>query len=161
GLVVWPVSLTPLHPYDRTLLDVGAAWPRVAAAVLLLVAITGTTLRLASRRPWLAVGWLWYLIMLAPVIGLVQVGSQALADRYLGLPLIGLGLAVALEVSDRAAGLRTGWLRAVALAVLATCAIRTAQQLRLWRDDLVLFTHAVRTEPTSEVAQLHLGLALE
>jgi protein O-mannosyl-transferase len=161
GIVVWPASLAPLHPYDRTLLDVRAAWPRVASAALVLLAISGTTLRLASTRPWLAVGWFWYLIMLAPVIGLVQVGSQALAERYLGLPLIGLVLAAAVEVSDRAAGLRTGWLRAVALAILLACAIRTAQQLQLWRDDLALFTHAVRSEPTSEIAQLHLGLALE
>src|SRR5262249_36493878 len=87
----WPAGLAVFYPHPRASLP---AW-QVAGAALLLGALTALALRAWARRPYLAVGWLWYLALLAPVIGIVQVGGQAMADRYSYLPLVGIAIALA------------------------------------------------------------------
>ena len=90
GEIFYPVNLAPLYPFPEH----GVPWPNIAVAVLVLAAITALVVRLRAWR-WLAVGWLWYLVALLPVIGLVQVGVQAMADRYTYLPHIGLYIMLA------------------------------------------------------------------
>lgn len=142
--MVWPVDLAVYYPHP------GAALPRgqAMAAGLFLLALTALVLWLAARRPYLLVGWFWYLGTLVPVIGLVQVGSQAMADRYTYVPLIGIFLALvwaggdlALALPGRAA--RVGAALAVGLLLLG-CVVRTWEQLGTWHDQRTLWEHAVR-----------------
>ena len=157
GMTLWPVRLAPYYPHGAS--------PDVAGAVAALVALVLATwgaLRLARRRPYLAVGWLWYLGMLVPVIGLIQVGRQAHADRYTYLPAIGLLIALVWGVGD----LVGRWRRARDLAAAATAglllclSIATARQVGRWRDTRTLFTHALAVTPDNVVARENLGDAL-
>jgi tetratricopeptide (TPR) repeat protein len=118
--------------------------------------------RLRSSRPYLAVGWLWYLGTLVPVIGLVQVGSQAMADRYMYLPLIGLGIAVAWGASDACARLPGGRaaLPVAACAAIAALAVIASVQVRHWRDSASLFRHSLEVTRNNHVAHAYLGTAL-
>ncbi len=95
GEIFYPVNLAPLYPFPEH----GVPWPNIAVAVLVLAAITALVLRLRDWR-WLTVGWLWYLLALLPVIGLVQVGVQAMADRYTYLPHIGLYVMLAWSAEE-------------------------------------------------------------
>jgi Flp pilus assembly protein TadD len=95
GQMIWPANLAPLYPYEA---DVSVL--QVAIAALTLIALTALALRARARYPYATVGWLWYIGMLVPVIGLIQVGSQPMADRYTYLPLIGLFIVVAWGVPD-------------------------------------------------------------
>ena len=98
GMTLWPSGLAVYYPYDLAI----PAW-KVAGAGLFLAAVTGLAAWQARRRPWLAVGWLWYAGTLVPVIGLVQVGAMAMADRYTYIPSIGLAIiAVFLPLEPRA-----------------------------------------------------------
>ncbi len=149
----WPAGLAVFYPYAAP----GPA--RVAAAAALLLGITAFSLAQRRRRPWLAVGWLFFVGSLLPVIGLVQVGQAARADRYLYLPLIGLALPFSWwlgEWSGRARGPAV----AIGLASLAALGVATSAQLRSWRDSEALFAHALRVTERNHVAHLNLGLAL-
>ena len=95
GEIFYPVGLAPLYPFPEH----GVPWPNIAVAVLVLAAITALVVWLRAWR-WLAVGWLWYLVALLPVIGLVQVGVQAMADRYTYLPHIGLYIMLAWSAEE-------------------------------------------------------------
>jgi tetratricopeptide (TPR) repeat protein len=155
---VWPVRLAVFYPYPPA-----SALPWMGAlgtAALLLV--SAAVLRWGAKRPYLATGWWWYLISLLPVIGLVQVGSQAMADRYTYLPLVGPFLAGVWLVTDFWRRLRlpswTAWTGAA--AILLPLALLARNQASLWRDDLTLFSHAAdATQPTNWVAHLKLGEA--
>ena len=123
---------------DRTLSGIRGSLPawEVAVAAAVLAVITAGVDRLPAKRPYLLVGWLWYLGMLVPVIGLVQVGSQAMADRYTYLPMIGVTIALAwllasLAKAWRWGGVVLGLAGAVAAAVLMGCAW---QQTSYWQD---------------------------
>jgi len=137
------------------------AW-QVAGAGLALVAVSVLVIWLAPRQPWLMVGWLWYAVTLLPVIGLVQVGAQAMADRYTYVPLIGPFIMLAWSAAEL--GRRRPRWRAMAAAaiaiVLAGCAAATGLQVRYWRSSMTLFEHAVDVIPDNYVAQLQLGNAL-
>ncbi len=141
GQTLWPVRLAVFYPHPGQ----GLPAARIAGAAGLLAAITAAALALARARPYLLVGWLWYLGTLVPVIGLVQVGSQARADRYTYLPMIGLAIAVAWGARDLASRWRgAGALLAGAggltlLALGATAAV----QVTHWRDAISLHAHAV------------------
>jgi hypothetical protein len=149
--------------------DLGLFYPRasfsggqVAGAALIVIVVSATVLRLGRERPWLIVGWLWYLVTLLPVIGLVQVGDQAMADRYTYVPLIGPFIMVAWSVKDVMA--RWPAARApvgiIAMGLLAICPAITWLQLRHWRSSVTLFTHAAAVIPDNYVAQVQLGNAL-
>ncbi|MBI5071150.1 MAG: tetratricopeptide repeat protein [Deltaproteobacteria bacterium] len=131
----WPADLAAFYPFPRAL----PAW-QVGLAALLLAALTGLAVWRARTSPWLLVGWLWFLGTLVPVLGLVQVGGQAMADRYTYLPAIGLLVALAWEL-PRLAGARPA--AVVAAAALLALGLATARQLAFWRDDVALFSHAL------------------
>ncbi len=146
---VVPVHLLVHYPYPT---DGYAAW-KVAGAGLLLAAATAFAWKQWKPRPWIAVGWLWFLGTLVPVIGLVQVGPQALADRYTYVPMIGLAVAVGFGVAEIAR--RAG---ATLLAVTAiACALLTWRQVGLWKDDRTLFGYLVEASPGNHLGHGILG----
>jgi tetratricopeptide (TPR) repeat protein len=156
----WPVHLAVFYPLQP---PSGLA---VAGAAGLLLGLSALVWRLAPARPYLAVGWLWYLGTLVPVIGLVQVGDQALADRYTYFPLIGIFLAVVWTVHDwatRSNGVPRPAATAIAIAVagLAACLALTEHQLPFWRDSEALFSHALAVTPDNAAARLNLGSAYQ
>jgi tetratricopeptide (TPR) repeat protein len=157
GKALWPQQLAPFYPHP-------VQWPdwQVAGAGILLACASISVIVLARRAPYLFTGWFWFLGMLIPVIGLVQVGSQAMADRYMYLPGIGLFLAVAWGVPVLVpAGTRRGRiLRAASLLVVAACSVCAAMQVRYWKDSEALFTHAIQVTRDNCVAYNNLGKAL-
>jgi hypothetical protein len=154
--IFWPHPLAVIYPYTtHRLIDAGI----IGAA---LVAITITAYRLAGIKPYLPVGWWWYLITLLPVIGLVQVGVQSTADRYTYIPSIGLFIIAAWGGAEVTAGLSvTGKAAAVATAcaVLGIFAWLTAQQVTAWSSSIALFKQAADAVPDNFVARNYLGLA--
>ena len=157
GKTLWPDQLAVFYPHP-------VHWPawQVAGAGLLLASVSIAAIALARRRPYLFTGWFWYVGTLVPVIGLVQVGSQAMADRYMYLPAIGLFVALAWGVS----ALVPVWPRrpavlGVASGLLLTgCVWCSAVQVRCWKDSQALFTHAIRVTRNNGVAYNNLGKAL-
>ena len=130
---------------------------------LLLALITAATLRLLLTRPWLAVGWLWFLGMLVPVIGVIQVGEQAMADRYTYLPSIGLFVMAAWGIPPLVPEFpgRTRALALAAIAVLAVCGVLTRAQVAHWRNSTALWEHAHAVDPQSPLALEVLGVLAE
>ena len=156
---IYPVALSPFYPFPRE----GIVLWRLAAATLFLVLMTISSFLVFAKRPYLAIGWLWFLGVLVPVIGIVQVGGQAMADRYTYLPLIGLFIIVSWGAGEIAAGSRARRAAVVVLAAAAVIALmaRAYGQTRYWRDGVTLFQHAVDVNPGSAVAQNNLGSALD
>jgi len=156
---IWPSGLAVFYPYPAQV----PAWQAAAAAMALALAlVTIAAIRQPKARAYLTVGWLWYLITLAPVIGIVQVGAQARADRYLYVPMIGLLLVLAWGARD--AVQRWPRLRnfAAGLAILlcAACLLATWTQVGYWRNSQTLFAHAIEATGDNYLAQHNLGSAL-
>jgi len=152
GKMVWPQNLAILYPYP----EISPVWG--VGAGLCLVAISILVVREARTRPYLPVGWFWYLGTLVPVIGLVQVGLQSMADRYTYVPFIGLFIMVAWGVPDLLAGWRyrkTVLSAAMCLAVL-TLVVMTRTQVSYWRSNFSLFEHTLNV--TSNNSRIHLNL---
>lgn len=154
----WPTRLAVFYPYPHSI----ATWRAVAAGGVLL-AVSGCAIGMRRTRPYLLAGWLWYLGMLVPVIGLVQVGLQSHADRYTYLPLVGLSIMVAwgaAEVVERWAkefpGLRSA-AAAVAVLFCAVCAAMAWNQVGHWRNAETLFQHAIDVTRDNWVAEGALG----
>ncbi|MFN0009761.1 MAG: tetratricopeptide repeat protein [Planctomycetota bacterium] len=145
---VVPGGLAVFYPHAAEAYPV---W-QVGGALLLIAGLTVLALFAAKRQPWLAVGWLWFLGTLVPVIGLVQVGSQARADRYMYLPMIGLSVAVAFSVA------RSKWLLAGAVAAVGAWTVLTWKQVGHWRNDTTLFTHVAEVMPGNHLAHGILGI---
>jgi tetratricopeptide (TPR) repeat protein len=153
----WPERLAVFYPYPSEV----PAW-QAAAAALALAAISILVLRSARKRPYLAVGWFWYVVMLAPVVGLVQVGAQARADRYMYLPMIGLTIMLAwggVDLATRVPRAKAA-VAALAAAACAGCAVLTWVQIGYWRDSRILFQHALDVTDRNYLAQHNLGVAL-
>jgi Tfp pilus assembly protein PilF len=153
----WPMRLGILYPLP-------AQYPAgaVVAAVVGLAGITVGTWWWRRQCPWLLVGWLWFLGTLMPVIGLVQVGNQAMADRYTYWPSIGLFAALVLGADWVAQ--RGSWQRPLALLgglVICGCIALTERQLAFWQDTKTLFAHTLAVTGESGQAEMMLGLALE
>ena len=153
--MVWPRDLAVFYPHPGPALP---AW-KVVVAALLLILITAGAVRVRRSRPYVLVGWLWYVGTLVPVIGLVQVGSQSMADRYTYLPLIGVFVIVAWGVPDLLPGLRA-WLSAPAVALLLLLSAVTHAQLGVWRSSETLFEHALAVTRNNYVAHNNLGIVL-
>jgi len=152
---VWPAGLALFYP--RTPVPLAQA----AGALALLATITVAAVRTAGSRPWLAVGWLWYLVTLAPVIGVVQVGDQAMADRYTYIPLVGVFLIAAWGLPDLAAILRLPRAVAsvgVAVALVALLVV-TRRQVSFWRTSDTLFARALAVTRDNYVAHFNLATA--
>lgn len=158
GQTVWPAGMAAIYPYPKAV-----DWWQTGTKLALLLAITAACFQQIRRRPQLAFGWLWYLIMVLPVIGIVQVGEQSRADRYTYLPLIGPVVAVVWSVAELAGQRRRrkNLLAAAALAVLAGLCALTARQLGYWQDTVTLFAHNVEVTPDNASAHFTLGLGYE
>jgi tetratricopeptide (TPR) repeat protein len=157
GMTLWPVDLAAFYPHPR---DTLPWWQPVGAGVL-LTAVTGAVLWAGRARRYLVVGWLWYLGTLVPVIGLVQVGLQGMADRYLYVPSIGLFLMAAWGMADlRPRGSPRAAAAALTVAALAACLVLTWRQVGYWRDSETLWRHALAATGDTVAAHEKLGLAL-
>ncbi|HEV3344115.1 MAG TPA: tetratricopeptide repeat protein [Pirellulales bacterium] len=151
----WPANLAVFYPHPGDKQSVALS----LAALALLVAVTCWVTLLRRQQPYLAVGWFWYVGTLVPVIGLVQVGRQAYADRYTYLPLIGIFLAVVWGLEELS---RRGWASRQLLLTLGVAALVwfgafTWMQIGYWRDDVVLWQHSI--EITGPSLQAYEGLS--
>lgn len=153
----WPSNLAPIYsqPFDQFPVAIG-----ITAAVALLV-ITLCCLWNYRRRPYMAVGWLWFLGTLVPVIGLVQVGIQTMADRYTYVPHIGLFILLIWALRDLlAARLTPAVLATGAIIILLACFVVTWRQALLWRDNIGIWEHAVAVTQNNFAAHDNLGVAM-
>jgi len=152
--MIWPANLALAYHHPGKL----ALW-QVAGAAALLVAVTLGVFALRKRNPYLVVGWGWYLIMLLPVIGLVQVGGQAHADRYTYLPQIGLYIAATWGIVDLARSWRYRGpvLGTAAAIIISALALRAAGQTWYWHDSERLWRHTLAVTTKNDVAHLGLG----
>lgn len=157
GKMLWPDDLSVLYPHPGS----WAVWQVLVSAGLLL-AISVVAVVLGRRRPYLVVGWLWFMGTLVPVIGLVQVGIQSMADRYTYIPLVGLFVAVVWGIGEWAAGQAwRGDVVAVGVPVcLAGCAWLTVRQIEYWRNSETLFRRAVAVTKKNYLAYNNLGFYL-
>jgi len=157
-LTFWPNDLAVYYPFPKAGLP---AWQIIGAASL-LVGITAFCLSQRKIRPYLIVGWLWFLGTLVPVIGLVQVGGQSMADRFFYIPSIGLFIALVFGLADIAKTRRVApWLSAaIAGVVLLVLATVTNAQIYWWKDSFTLFEHALTVAPPSVAVENSLGHAM-
>lgn len=149
GKTFWPFDLAVFYPHPIG----GWSTPAIVLSALTIVGISVIAIRARSRRPYLFVGWFWFIGTLVPVIGLVQVGSQSIADRYMYLPSIGLFIAIVWAARDLPNAFRIPRM-ALSLstaAVLLACGFLTVRQVSVWKDSLSLFTHAERVAPPNIV----------
>jgi tetratricopeptide (TPR) repeat protein len=156
--MIWPANLAVLYPLPEEISGLALA---ASAAVLAGISVAVWLARKCS--PGLLIGWLWFLGTLVPVIGLVQVGSQAMADRYTYFPLIGVFIAVVFGIRQLADHLRIP--KAISLIlvvmVLGACVIITENQLTYWRNTKSLFVHALDTTRNNYIAHLWAGMAFQ
>jgi len=158
GKMLWPAKLAFFYPHPLGDLP---GW-RIGGALFLLVAISVLTVLTVRRRPYLLVGWMWYLVTLLPVIGLLQVGAQGRADRYAYVPLIGLFMAAVWGIAE---ALFSWSHRKISLSVAASTillglALCTVANLTAWRSSTSLFQRALEVTSNNYVAHVHLGDAL-
>jgi tetratricopeptide (TPR) repeat protein len=157
---IWPLNLAVLYPLPNHLHWIHAAAATAAAALLV---ISWLAWRTRNSRPYVIIGWLWFLGTLVPVIGLVKVGSMALADRYTYFPLTGIFLIAAFGACDLAA--RFPFLKkllpAAAVLILVASVRLTERQLTFWRDSETLFRRDLAVTPDNSSAHINLGAALE
>jgi len=175
--MIWPVGLSAQYPHPEGAIS---PWLPVLAA-LCLFSVTGFVIRLGRRRPYLPVGWFWYIGTLVPVIGIIQVGNQAMADRYTYIPSIGIFVIFAWVASDilrftsadaapdktgknrsatASARRRAAILALTALTVLVVLGSLARLQVTYWRDSITLFRHALEVNQDNYLAEHDLGMAL-
>jgi len=161
GKMIWPRGLSILYPHPGNTL---AVWKGILCGIA-LVGITIISIRLIRKAPYFAVGWFWYLGTLVPVIGIVQVGGQAMADRYTYIPLIGIFIIVAWGVPE----LISKWRykeKVLSISVgiiIPTLLVTTWWQVSHWKDSISIFRHTIKvTEKYPNLAIIHnnLGIAL-
>lgn len=157
GKTVWPAGLAALYPFPESL----AGW-KIAGAMIVLAAASIAAIAWRSRRPYVLVGWFWYLGTLVPVIGFVQVGYQAMADRYTYIPMIGLSIIVAWGANEMLAVWppRRAVLATAASALILASVALTRAQVQFWRDGVTLWRHTVAVTRGSFIAQTNLGYEL-
>ncbi len=157
GKTFWPSRLAILYPHP---VDMALVWPAVAALLILVISIW--VIRLAPKHRYIPVGWLWYLGTLVPVIGLVQVGAQAMADRYTYLPSIGIFIMVAWGAAELLAKWRyrkmaLGISAALLLVALLIC---TRAQVRYWQNSLALYEHTLAVTENNSIIHHNYGNVL-
>ena len=155
---LWPTRLAVFYPHPNNMLP---AWV-VVIAIGLLLAMTGAAIVFRGKRPYLFTGWLWYLVMLVPVIGFVQVGEQGHADRYTYLPHIGLFLLAAWSIADVTASHWATLRIAIATAVVIIIGLAWAAfvQTSYWRNSETLWTHALAVTSENDFAHNNLAYLL-
>lgn len=154
--MLWPANLTAFYPHPGGDLPV---W-QVAASAIALAGLCLLVIRYGRRNPYLTVGFLWYVGTLIPVIGLMQVGGQAMADRYTYIPLIGLFIIAAWGIPEFLKGRGRVLIPAAACVITGVLATLTYAQTAVWKDSETLFKHALRINPDNYAAHDALGLAL-
>ena len=149
----WPSGLAVVYPLPQH-------WPLpiVVASGCLVLGVSALAVNQAGNRPWLFTGWFWFIGMLVPVIGIVQVGLQAMADRYTYLPIFGLQIAVVWTF--RKLRLPAIFKLAGASAVLAGCVILTAGQIAFWKNPQSLYEHALAVTKNNYLAECYMGTTL-
>ena len=154
--MLWPVNLAVFYPHPENRLP---PW-EIVCCLLVVMCITVAAIALRTHRPYLLTGWLWYLGMLVPVIGLVQVGWQGRADRYTYLPQIGLYIAATWGVANLTAlhRHRRATLSTVAVLVIAALSSCAWVQTSYWRNSETLFRHALAVTTNNDVAENNLGI---
>ncbi len=155
GKFFWPADLIVCYSHP-------GYWPvpGVLSASALALGLGWLSWRQRRSRPWILAGWLWYVVVLLPVLGLVQVGFQAMADRYSYLPLLGVELALLWSLPALNSRAKRAAATFLAVVLLAACAVRTWEQEGVWRDSVSLFEHAVQASDRNYVAEDLLASAL-
>ncbi|MGA3264177.1 MAG: tetratricopeptide repeat protein [Terracidiphilus sp.] len=155
-ITFWPNPLRAYYYYDiNNMISVGVL------SALALVAVTSVCWHIRNERPYCLIGWLWFLGTLVPVIGIVQVGDQAMAERYAYLPVTGLFFAVVWLAGDAVANspkIRVAT-QLLAAAVIVACAVKTDAQVKVWKDTVTLFNHVLEVDPRGGPPYLTLGMA--
>jgi len=158
GKTFWPHDLAVLYPFPAET----APWKSVTAGIV-LAAITLLVILYRKRHPFLFVGWFWYLCTLVPVIGIVRVGQQAMADRYTYLPLVGIFIALVFG-ADKIA---SGWkyqriaLLSATIAMLSLCALTSWRQLSFWQNNATLYEHTLAVTSDNYTIHNNIGFALD
>jgi tetratricopeptide (TPR) repeat protein len=160
GKTIWPVDLACFYPHPRH-------WPtiQVLLAVILFAAVCFAALRFGGKRPFLVVGWLWFLLILIPNLGLIQAGAQSMADRFTYVPLIGVFVALVWGARDLLGRWQPSRVLTTATIVLtglvlAGCAARTVDQLHYWHNSEIINRHALEVTKDNYVAENNLGCIL-
>jgi tetratricopeptide (TPR) repeat protein len=162
GLYLWkfliPVNLSSFYPHPGSRLSLSS----VAGSGVVLSAISCCAIVNARRRPFLLVGWLWYLVSLLPMIGLIQVGRQQMADRYVYFPLLGIYAAIAWTVPTLMPASMSGrrFLPILATGIVGTFAAIAFVQVGYWRDSVTLYRHSLAAAEDNAQARIRLGTAL-
>ena len=151
----WPSRLSVFYPHPFG----GTPAHQVIEGTLVLAAVSFAAFRYSRRLPWLAFGWLWWLVMLVPVIGIVQAGGQSMADRYTYAPMVGLSVVVAWGAAEIAARWKAARVVAgiAAAGVIGACVAATRVQVGYWRDDPTLFRHALDVTENNYLAHFRLA----
>jgi len=156
--MIWPFDLAVLYPFSKY----PPSTTRILLSIGFLLIVTGITFWLRKRHPFLLMGWMWYLVTLLPVIGLIQIGQHSIADRYTYIPLTGVFIMIVFGISR----LLGNWpYRTLALGIVSLCMMigmvtLTLLQLRHWKNSLTLFTHTLQVTSDNWVAHNNLGLVL-
>ena len=156
-IMFWPDPLIAYYFPEKTSIAISA----VVLSVLTLCIVTAACWRFRKNRPYCLFGWLWFLGTLVPVIGIVQVGDQALAERYSYVPFIGLFIAIIWLVGDAVANSPNFKIatQLLAVTVIVACAIKTDAQVKVWKDTVTLFSHVLEVDDRGELPNLGLGMA--
>jgi tetratricopeptide (TPR) repeat protein len=158
GKTVWPSRLAVIYPHPH-INPLGVA---AVTCALLFIVLSLFSIETGRRKRYVMVGWLWYVGTLVPVIGLVQVGSQGMADRYMYLPMVGLLIIIAWFFKDLAVS-RPGWKAVTVIsagAVIFTAIILTRTQVRYWQNNITLFEHTTKITEDNAGAETDYGIAL-
>jgi len=157
GDAIWPSRLAVFYPHPEASLS----WAKALAATALLIAITGLVWRF-RKKGYLLTGWLWFLGTLVPMIGIVQAGRQAMADRYAYIPMLGVFVAAIWLLGDWAKNLhwKPAVLTAIFLLAIAPYIYLTRKQIGYWTDSYTLFSHALQVTTNNGIAENNLGAAL-
>lgn len=157
GKTIWPQDLAFLYPFPMSL----SVW-QVFASFVLLVLVSAGTIYLRRRKPYLLTGWFWFLITLLPVIGIIQVGSQSMADRYTYIPLIGLFIMGSWGFPDLLKGLRyrPAILVTLSCVVISALSLTTWRQLGYWKDNISLYRHTLDVTSNNYIILNNLGITL-
>jgi tetratricopeptide (TPR) repeat protein len=158
GKTIWPRRLAVIYPHYYGGLSNGIT----AVCTILLILLTVLCIYVFRRKRYAAAGWLWYIATLVPVIGIVQVGSQAIADRYMYIPMVGLLIIIAWTGKELTGENRSRQIAAAVLAAIVLCVsvILTRTQVGYWKNNLALFGHAVKVTENNHLAETNYGQAL-
>jgi protein O-mannosyl-transferase len=162
GKIFWPVKLAVIYPHPGSRYVSAHPWPQwqIWGSIGLLVVITSLCLRFRQHKPYLVVGWFWFLGTMLPVIGLIQVGEQAMADRYTYIPLIGPAIALIWAGSDLLGSKLRKFGVSLALAWFTILTLLSARQVQYWRDSITLFERTLAVTSANPLAHFGLGIAL-